>query len=98
MNFRRDEDIYRPIIANAYSVSPAPTTKYWMPSSSYVIGPLVIPVCSPACHSGVPVAGSSATRLFEVSPAKSSLPAVLNSPDRPPPLPGHLWLQRTLPV
>src|SRR3712207_8990768 len=56
------------------SVSPAATTRYWMPSSSYVIGPLVIVFPRLACHSGTPVAAFKATRLFIGSPAKTRLP------------------------
>ena len=42
------------------------------------MGPLVIDVCSPTCHNGVPVAGSSAMKFDAVSPANSNFPAVLS--------------------
>src|SRR4051812_31990220 len=80
-----------------YSVSPAPTVRYCDPSSSYVIGALVMEAPRFACQSGSPVVAFRATRLFDGSPAKSRLPAVLRSPERPP-VPSHLWLQRILPV
>src|SRR5262245_47072082 len=85
-------------ITNAYKVSPAPTTTYCPPSSAYVIGPLLIEACSPACQIGVPFPASSATKLADASPAKRTLPAVLSSPERTLLLPVHLWLQAILPV
>src|SRR5690348_4724129 len=84
-------------MANAQIVSPAAATTYCVPSSSYVIGPLLTPDPRFACHSGAPVVAFSATRLFDPSPANTRFPAVLISPDRPPP-DSHLWLQRILPV
>ena len=44
--------------ANANSVSPAPTTTNWRPSSRKVCGPLLVFVPRPACQSGFPVSGS----------------------------------------
>ena len=63
-----------------------------------MIGPLVIDVCSPACQSGTPFAASNATKFADASPANSTLPAVLSTPERTLLLPAHLWLQAIFPV
>src|SRR5215470_18425700 len=73
--------------ANAYSVSPAPTTTCCRPSSRYVCGPLLVLVPRPACQRGLPVAASYATKLPPPSLPNSSPPAVLSRPIAPPLLP-----------
>src|SRR3954452_17000652 len=80
----REPPSYFASIANEYSVSPAATTRYCVPSNSYVIGPFVTEFPRFACHSGFPFAGSIATRLPDPSPANSNFPAVDSRPDRPP--------------
>src|SRR5689334_11909838 len=84
-------------MAKPNRVSPAPTTQYCVPSSSYVIGPLLTSLPRFACHNGSPVSALSATKLFEGSPVKTRFPAVLRTPQRTAD-PSHLWLHRTLPV
>src|SRR5688572_1570218 len=82
----------------AYIESPAPTTTYCIPSSSYVTGPFVIEVCNRACQSGAPVVALNATKFADASPAKSRFPAVLKRPERVEALPSHGCDHRILPV
>src|ERR1039458_2262950 len=61
------------------------------------MGPLPTGAPTFACHSTSPVVAFKATKLEEASPLYTRLPAVLMSPERPPP-DSRLWLQRILPV
>lgn len=61
------------------------------------MGPLPTDAPTFACHSASPVVAFKAAKLEEASPLNTRLPAVLMSPERPPP-DSHLWLQRILPV
>src|SRR5262249_42460655 len=67
-------------IAKANNVSPAETTRYCVPSRSYVIGPLLMEAPRLACHRGSPVRAFIATKLPDGSPVKTKLPAVLKTP------------------
>src|SRR5262249_9401487 len=67
-------------IAKANNVSPPETTRYCVPSRSYVTGPLLMEAPRLACHRGSPVRAFIATKLPDGSPVKTKLPAVLKTP------------------
>src|SRR5436190_5411329 len=103
-----DHDRFRPakasrsfrygLTVNEYSVSPAATSTCCRPSIRNVSGALdTWPIC--ACQSGLPFAGSNATKFPDTSPPKSSFPAVASRPGAPPPrIARNLWRQTILPV
>src|SRR3990170_7820988 len=80
---------------NAASELPAATTTYCRPSSSYVIGPLLTGPGRRDAHKKSPVVALRAVNPAD-PPVKSTLPAVLRIPVRPPL--SQRWLQRILPV
>src|ERR1700730_15115595 len=83
--------------AHANSTPPLLVTRYWRPSSSYVIGELTMCEPEPACQSVLPSLESNAKKVPRASPVKVRPESVVSTPAPDPSGPSS-WLQRILPV
>src|SRR4030081_1722928 len=66
--------------AHANSTLPLLVSKYWRPSSSYVIGELWMREPEPACQSVLPSLESNARKFPRASPVKVSPESVVKTP------------------